>query len=155
MALTGSMKKALKTDIQRILDYMCLSPAGLAIGTVSKKEVLIANTVTYLVAGVPKTKTTAEVAFTATTHDIPANASSVQERCFTYSLDASGTCTVTAGGIATGSGKGAVPDPPAGESMIGYLRLAVAAGATPFNATTDDLDSAHLTDTYVDRAYPE
>ncbi|KKL93229.1 hypothetical protein LCGC14_1876820, partial [marine sediment metagenome] len=31
---------------------------------------------------------------------------------------------------------------------IGYLRLAVAAGATDFDATSDDLSDGHLTDTF-------
>jgi hypothetical protein len=129
---------------------VCLSPAGLAIGSVSKKEVLIANTVVFLVKGVFKSKSTAEVAFTATTHDITAVSGSIQEAVYLYSLDASGTVTVTKGATATGSGNAVVPATPAGNTAIGHLRLAVAAGSTDFNATTDDLDAGHLTDTYTD-----
>lgn len=129
---------------------MCFSKAGLAIGTTSKKEVRITNTTEFGVNGGAYRKTAAEVAFTATIMDIPANASTVQEACFLYSLNASGTPTVTMGAIATGAGNSVVPVTPEDKCAIGYLRLAVAAGATSFDATTDDLDAAHLTDTYVD-----
>ncbi|HYD82731.1 MAG TPA: hypothetical protein VEA63_01740, partial [Opitutus sp.] len=89
-------------------------------------------------------------AFTATTHDIAANASTVQERVYLYSLNAAGDVTVTPGVVATGAGNAAFPATPAGQTPFGALRLAVAAGATPFDATTDELDEAHLTDTYYD-----
>jgi hypothetical protein len=129
---------------------VCLAAAGLAIGTVSAAEVKIANTVTYLNKGVFKSKTTAEVAFTATTHDITAVAGSVQEAVYLISLQADGTPIITKGATATGAGNAVIPSTPAGETAIGYLRLAVAAGSTDFDATSDDLSAAHLTDTYVD-----
>ena len=66
------------------------------------------------------------------------------------SLQADGTATLTAGTVATGSGNATVPAPPSGECMIGYVRVAVDAGATPFDATSDDLDASHLTVAYVD-----
>ncbi len=129
---------------------MCFSKAGLAIGTTSKKEVRITNTTEFGVNGGAYRKTAAEVAFTATTMDIPANAATVQEACYLYSLQADGTPVVTMGDIASGAGNAVVPATPEDTCAIGYLRLAVAAGATSFDATTDDLDEAHLTDTYVD-----
>lgn len=128
----------------------CLSAAGLAIGTSSKAKLLIANTVIYVLAGAYKSKTTAEVAFTATTHDIAANASSVQEAVFLLSLDASGTATITKGTTATGAGNAVVPATPANNVAIGHARIAVDAGATPFDASTDELDASHLTVTYTD-----
>lgn len=136
-----------------ILQNLSLSAAGLAIGSGSKAKVKITNTVTYLIAALFKSKTTAEVAFTATTHDIPANAGSVQERVYVLTLDAAGTPTITAGVIATGSGQAAIPAPPANQAVIGYVRVAVAAGATPFDASSDNLDAAHLTVTYTDAAF--
>lgn len=141
MAAASALKK---------VGNVCLSDGGLAIGSVSKKEVLIANTVIFLVKGVFYAKTTAEIAFTATTHDITAVAGSIQEAVYLYSVNAAGTVTVTKGTTATGAGNAAIPSTPAGTTAFGYLRIAVAAGATDFNATTDDLDAAHLTDTYVD-----
>jgi hypothetical protein len=130
-----------------------LSPAGLAIGSGSKKLVKITNTVVFLSGGIFKSKATAEVAFTATTMDIPANAASVQEAMYLMTLAADGTPTLTMGTIATGSGNAKLPELPATGTPIGAVRIAIAAGATKFDATTDDLDAAHITDTYYDYGY--
>lgn len=135
--------------IMATLLNMSLSSAGLAIGSGSKKAVKIANTVTYLNDGVFCSKTTAEVAFTATTHDIAAHATNIKEACYLISLIADGTPTITMGDIAVGEGNATVPAVPSGKTPIGYVRIHVHAGATPFDATSDDLDAAHLGVTYV------
>lgn len=122
---------------------------GLAIDT-DKTQVKTVNTVQYSLNHKRYTKAAFTKAFTATTHDIPANASAVQEAIYLYSLDASGNITCTMGEIASGSGSAVPPATPAGNCPVGALRLAVAAGATSFDATTDELDEAHLTDTYYD-----
>lgn len=140
-------------ELVSIVRSCCLSKAGLAIGSGSKAKVLIANTTAFQYLGVLYSKTTAEVAFTATTHDIAPHATLVQEAVYLYSLQTDGDVTVTMGTIASGSGTAQIPKTPSGEVAIGYLRLAVAAGATLFDATTDELDEAHLTDTYVDLMY--
>lgn len=144
---------ALWTSLLKSLRNMALSAAGLAIGSASKKTFKIVNTVTYLSDGVFKSKTTAAVPLTATTHDIAANASSVQEACYLLTLAANGDVTVTMGDIATGSGNAKLPELPATGTPIGYVRIAVAAGSTKFDATSDDLDAAHLTCTYVDLGF--
>ena len=131
---------------------MVYSSAGLAIGSGSKKKILIANTVNYTIAGVWAAKTTAEIDFTATTHDIPADAGAVQEAVYLLSITG-GTVTVTMGEIASGAGNAVIPAAPANQAVLGYVRIAVAAGSTPFDATSDDLDAAHITDTYVNLAY--
>ena len=128
---------------------VCLATAGLAIGTTSTSEVRIVNTTTFLNKGIFKSKSAAEIAFTATTHDITAAAGSIQEAVCLVSLQADGTGILTKGTTATGSGNAIIPATPAGETAIGYLRLAVAAGSTDFDATSDALSDAHLTDTYV------
>lgn len=130
------------------LQNMALSSAGMAIGTTSKKAVKVANTVAYLNGGEFKSKTTAEVAFTATTHDIPANANAVQEACYLVCLNAGGTLSMAMGNIASGAGNAKWPDAPSGLTPIGGVRIAIAAGATPFDASSDDLDAGHITDTY-------
>lgn len=140
-------QKSALDETKAVLGDLCLSAAGLAIGSGSKAQVLIANTVTYLIDGEFKTKTTAEVAFTATDHDIADGSEAV----FVYSLNGDGDVTVTKGDDAVGAGNASIPDPPAGEAVIGHLRL-FADGAI-FNATTDELDAAHLTDTYTDVAF--
>jgi len=123
---------------------------GLAIGSSSKAKVKITNTVLFTLVGVLKQINTQEVAFTATTHDIAADAENVKEACYKLSVDDAGTVTITKGTTATGAGNASVPATPAGEQSLGYVRIAVDAGATPFDATTDNLDAAHLTVTYVD-----
>lgn len=143
---------AYKKGTNRIMN-MALTAAGLAIGFVSKAKVKIGNTVTFLISGVFKSKTTAEVAFTATTHNIANNAASIQEAVYVVSLAADGTPKLTMGAIATGAGNAVIPACPAGEAPIGHIRVAVAAGATLFNASTDELDAAHLTVTYTDMAF--
>lgn len=129
---------------------MCMNKAGLAIGTSSKKAVKIVNTVEFSVNGSALKKAAAEVAFTATTMDIAASTAAVREACYLLCLDASGTATLTMGDIASGAGNAVVPLTPADRCPIGYVRIAVAAGSTSFDATSDDLDAAHLTCTYVD-----
>lgn len=136
----------------RLMNH-ALSSAGLAIGSSSKKAVLIANTVNYLVDGVFCAKTTAEIAFTATTDDIAASAASVQEACYLLCLTSNGTASWVKGAVATGAGNAIVPEIPSGKTAIGYVRIAVAVGTTIFNATTDELDAGHLTVTYVNLGY--
>jgi len=127
---------------------VCLSTPGLVIGTTSAAEVRIASTTAFLNKGIFKSKTAAEVGFTATTHDIAADAVLVQEACYLVSLQADGTPVLTMGAIADGAGNAVIPSTPAGETAIGYLRLAVAAGSTDFDASTDLLSAGHLTDTF-------
>ncbi len=141
MAAASALKKA---------GNVGLSPAGLVIGSSDASTIKITNTVVFLNKGVFKSKSTAETAFTATTHDITALAGSIQEAVYLVSLQADGTGIITKGTTATGAGNAVIPDTPAGETAVGYLRLAVAAGSTDFDATSDDLSAGHLTDTYVD-----
>lgn len=137
--------------LQTRMKYRALSTAGLAIGSASKAKVLIASTVSYLHNGIFKSKTTAEVAFTATTHDIPSSLTDIKERCYLLSLAADGTPTITPGAIATGAGKALLPEIPADKTPIGFVRIAVAAGEPTafFDATTTDLDATHLTVAYT------
>lgn len=143
---------ALITSLLNSQLYRCLSAAGLAIGSVSKKTLKIVNTTTYLHNGIFKSMTTQVPVFTATTHDIAANADSVQEAVYLVCQGATSSdlCTVHMGAIATGSGNAKFPEIPSGKTVIGAVRVAVAAGATKFDATSDDLDAAHLTVTYYD-----
>ena len=132
---------------------MALGKPLLAIGTSSAAAIKITNAFHLLVGGSPTTVAAAEKAFTATTHDIPANASLVQEAVYLLSADNAGAVTLTMGTIADGAGNATIPSTPANQVAFGYLRLAVAAGATDFDATTDLLSAGHLTDTYVDLSH--
>lgn len=133
----------------RLKNRALASPA-LAIGAASKTKVkIVTANFAYLFNGEFKDSGAAqEVAFTATTHDIVANATKTQERYYFICLDGSGTATIVAGEQADG-GSGKLPEIPTGKVVIGYVKIVIAAGATNFDATTDELDEAHITDTYV------
>ena len=112
------------------------------------------STVKYLHNGIFKSQSaTDNIAFTATTHDIAADADAVQEACYLLCLNASGTATVHMGEIASGAGNALLPEIPEGLTPIGYVRMAVDAGAVDFNATTDDLDETWLTAAYVNLGF--
>lgn len=127
-----------------------LTDGGCVIGTVSAKEIKLGAAVVYTSKGVFKSLAAAEHGFTATTDDITADAALVQEAMYLLSVNAAGAVTVTKGDTADGSGSALLPETPLGGVPFAALRLAVAAGATDFDATSDDLSAAHLTDTYYD-----
>ena len=130
---------------------LSMNAAGLVIGSVSAAKVKITNTVNFLINNAFKSIATQEVAFTATTHDIVANASVVREAVYLLSTNAAGTVVITMGQIVNGSGNAVVPAvPSASPSVLGMVRIAVAAGATSFTAATTLLSNGALTVTYTD-----
>lgn len=141
----------LMTELDRrdtVLKNMTFSSPGLVIGLSAAAKVKIANTTVYSSNGVFCSKSTAEVAFTATTHNIPAVLASIQEACFLLTLAADGTATLTMGAIASGAGTAVWPERPATGTPIGGVRIAVVAAApgsgTNFVAATTALDDARL-----------
>ena len=140
-------------ELKTNLKYRCLTDPAIVIGTGSAAKVRVSATPTYLNNGIFYAASAAEVAFTATTHDIPANALSVQEACYLVCIDNADALTLHMGAIATGSGNALLPEIPAGLTPLGYARVAVAAGAVDFDASTDLLSAAHLTDTFVDLGF--
>lgn len=143
----------LRTQFNALVDMVDLAITGtfvisdptLAIGTSSKKAVKNAA-FSFQANGVTEAKAAAETAFTATTHDIADGSA----RAFTLSIATGGTVTITPGTAAVGT-TATAPATPAGEAKMGEVLIA-ASGAI-FNATTDDLDAAHLTVTYTDYNY--
>ena len=128
----------------------CFSSPALQIGTTSKKAVRINATTVFIKDGVFKSKSAAEPTFTATTHDIAASSTNVREAVYLLTIDGSGNVTFTKGEEATGAGNAKLPELPSDSAVVlGHVRVAVAAGSTKFDATSDDLDAAHLTVTYV------
>lgn len=148
----GSQSLATWFDkMQTAFGNMAESAGGLAIGSTSKKTFRTVNTITYTSGFVVRTKAAAAaIALTDNTHDIAASASSAQEAVYLVCLNAAGDFSVTMGAVATGAGNAKIPDVPAGLTPVGMVRIRVAAGATSFAATGDDLDAAHLTCTYSD-----
>lgn len=135
-------------ELHTNLKYRCLTDPGVVIGSSAPEKVKITNTTTYLHNGIFKSKSTAEVAFTATTHDIPADADTVQEAIYLLCLNAAGTATLHMGEIVSGSGNALLPEIPSAVTPIGYARVAVEAGAVDFNAVTDSLAETWITDTF-------
>jgi hypothetical protein len=131
----------------------CLTGAGListptlAIGTSSKKDVKFSS-FNFRALGFQEAKTGAEVAFTATTHDIADPDALPREAIFVLSIAQGGTVTITKGSDAL-AGAAVAPATPANECKMGEV-LIQHNGTAVFDATTDDLDAAHLTVTYTD-----
>jgi hypothetical protein len=157
IATTAAMSQQEMMDlfdsINHAMRNQCLSDPGIVIGTGSAAKVKITNTVVFTSGGEFKSKATAEVAFTATTHDIPADANDPQEAMYLVMLASDGTPSLVMGDIATGSGEAKLPERPATGTPIGAVRVEVAAGATDFDASTDLLSAAHITDTYYSFGY--
>lgn len=132
---------------------MAMNSGELAIGTSSKAKVKVVKDLFFQVDGVMKMIAAGtEIAFTATTDDITANATTAQER--TYILASNGTTTKLVGGVQAASGASVDPTEAvleaavAGYVALGRVKIVIAAGETPFDASTDLLDAAHITDTY-------
>lgn len=127
---------------------LALSIGAMAIGS-DTAQVAIGQPFSFVINGTLAEVAAADVAFTATTHDIAANADTAQEAFYLYTTDDAGSVTVTKGTTAD-TGSAVPPAPPANEAVFGYVNIVVAAGATPFNATSDALTAAHLTVTFRD-----
>ncbi|MDO8357311.1 MAG: hypothetical protein Q7U76_13050 [Nitrospirota bacterium] len=148
----GTKLAALIALVNQLASVKCrtLNSAGLAIGTGSLAAVKITTaTVNVLINSEFKSISTQEVAFTAVTHSIPANAASVQEAVYVLSVPIGLTPIITMGRIATGAGNAVAPSAPANHAVLGQVRIAVAAGATPFTAATTLLNAGAVTVTYT------
>jgi len=130
-----------------------MASAGVVIGTGSAAKVKWGNSIVACVNGKIVTVTTNEAAFAATSDDIAASASAVREAIYLLVVDAAGTVSLYKGTEASGSGNATWPETPADKACVGAVRIAVAAGSTPFDATTDLLSASHITDTYYDLAF--
>ena len=134
----------------RAQDYMVGTPL-VVIGTVSAAEIKITNPVRFVVGAALSVLelAAAEHAFTATTDDIAASATVARERWYLLSSTDGAAVVVTPGTIAD-EGAAVPPAIPADAAPIGLVKIVVALGATPFNATTDLLSATHLTVTFED-----
>jgi hypothetical protein len=119
-----------------------ISAPGLCIGTSAAEKVKVVD-FRFAIGGVPELKASAEVAFTATTHDIASD----KQAIFTVSIAAGGTITLTKGDDAT-AGEAVAPATPAGELKIG--EVSVTTVGDTFDATTDSLAETWITTVYTD-----
>jgi len=115
----------------------------LAIGD-TKSQIKTTNAVSYKLNGILKSlAATAAIAFTATTHDIPA----LKERQYLITVPADGTPVVTAGAVADVDAS-VLPAVPADSAVLGSLKIALANEAV-FDATTTLLDATDVTATFT------
>jgi len=121
---------------------------GLTIGTVDAAEVKIANACTVLVHNKPVLVAAQEVGFTATSDDIADPDTDPREAIFLVTVDAGGVVSLTRGADAAEDAAVAT-SPTSGEAVLGQVFIQHN-GTAVFNATTDDLDAAHLTVVYSD-----
>lgn len=124
-------------ELQGAAVDVCMTDPGLAIGTSANTSVKIANTVYANIAGVMVKKTTAEVALTATTHNVTADLF----RIFALTLNADGDVTVTAGTEGASLTLATWPTIPSDEAIIGFL-IINPTGTGNFVAATTALDDA-------------
>lgn len=133
--LSSADERNALTKLQANVCDMVLSSAGLAIGSSSKAKVKIVNTIYFVIDGVLYSKTTAEIAFTATTHDV-ANA---KFAIFVLSIDAAGTVTISKSADAATLAACVFPAVPAANVVIGFV-IVNPTGTGAFDASTTELD---------------
>jgi len=123
------------SELQSAVVDMAMTDAGLTIGTSANTAVKIANSVYAFCNGIMTLKTTAEVAFTATTHDVTADAF----RIFVLSLASDGTVTITAGTEGASLALATLPVVPSNEAILGFV-IINPTGTGDFDAGTTALD---------------
>jgi len=96
---------------------------GLAIGTTTS-AVKIANTVHYKIMGKFYSKSTADIAFTATAAN---NLTAGQEQVWALTLDNAGNGLLLPGGITTGAGTAPLPERPA-TAILAFTTAVVGSG---------------------------
>lgn len=151
VTLSSADIRSALTKLQINAVDLVLSSAGLAIGSSSKKAIKIVNTIYYMIDGVLYTKASAEVAFTATTHDV-ANA---KFAVFVLSIDSAGTVTITKSADADSLAAVVFPTVPDDEVVIGFV-IINPTGTGAFDATSTDLDDGTVVPNavYVNTPYP-
>lgn len=136
----------LVADAQQLVNGdLLLSAPGLAIGASSKAKIKH-NELIVQIDGMRYKIAAGEVAFTATTHDIADPDAAGREAI--YVLSASGTAVTITKGATAALLAAVAPATPAGEIYLGQVKVAHD-GTAIFDASTDLLDAAHLTDTYT------
>ncbi len=132
---------------QNICDYV-LNSAGLAIGSSSKKAVLIANTTRAMIDGVLVEKTTAEIALSGT---VTADKFNV----YVLSMVAGGTVVATMGTEGATIGAVVFPAVPASSVVIGFV-IVNPTGTGNFVGGTTELDDGTVVPNavYVNTPFP-
>ena len=129
-----------------------LTNPGLAIGSSSKADVLVANTVEYVRAGRRRAdKTTAEVNITADA--TMADDGTVRSVGVLVVINGSDAFATVAGPVVSNGGSAVLPDVPVGSVLLGYVTISAAAG-TSYTPDSTLLDAAGITATFVSDIRP-
>jgi hypothetical protein len=136
---------------QRVGTNVVLNSPGLTIGTSSKKAVKIANATYCYIEGVLVKVDAAEVAFTATTHDVVADKFAV----FCLIANSAGTVTISKSADAASLGGVVFPTVPDGSVLLGFV-IINPTGTGNFDATSTDLDDATVVPNavYINTSFP-
>jgi hypothetical protein len=124
-----------------------LSEPGLAIGTDQTRVAY--DELIWSVNGMRYRIAAGEVAFTATTHDITDPDTDPREAVYVLSVAAGATSVTITKGTTAAEDAAVAPSTPAGHVKVGEV-LIQHDGSAVFDATTTELDAAHLTVTYTD-----
>jgi len=145
----AGLMNVLLTPIDNALACQVLGPAaGLTLGSSSKAKLKLANNVLALINGKPVLVTAAEVAFTATTHNIADGSINM----FALTVDSAGTMYIEAGVAATTLANVKPPVVSKDRAVIGIATIATSGAA--FTAATTELDAGTITDLYYDVVGP-
>lgn len=134
----SSMKDIEAQALIDALGYRCMTACTLAINAASAATIKTTGTTTYLSDG--KFKTKAALAAQAFSSGMPSLAIG-QTGFYVVCLDSAGTVT-------TYGRKSILPDIPAGQTPIGYIKVVATSAA--FVPGTTALDAAGLTVTFTD-----
>ncbi len=124
-----------------------LSAPGLAIGVSSAAAVKF-NDLIFQVDGMRFRIAASEVAFTATTHDIADPDAAPREAIYVLSASAGASAPTITKGTTAAANAAVAPATPAGHVKFGEVKVQHD-GSAIFDASTDLLSAAHLTDTYT------
>lgn len=156
MARTKSIKwpnsltelETLFDKLQRPVSALLLNTAGLTIGTSSKADVKIANTIYAYVEGVLVKKTTAEI-------DLSGTVANAKFNVYVLSINSAGTVTAQMGTEASTIGGVVFPTIATGQAVIGFV-IVNPTGTGGFVGNTTELDDATVVPNavYVNTPYP-
>jgi hypothetical protein len=133
--------------IESVNGDLLLSAPTLAIGTTSAAEVKHADLI-FQIDGMRYRIAAGEVAFTATDHDIADPDAAPREAVYVLSAGAGASTVTITKGTDAAADAAVAPATPAGHVKFGEVKVQHN-GSAIFNATTDLLSAAHLTDTYT------
>jgi len=136
------------TKLQKAVTTSLFESGTLADGSGDTKKIKLTSTIHYKINDVIYQKTTAEVAFTATTHDCVQNKFAV----YAVTINAAGTLTITKGDEVASAALALAGFPaiPVDQVLIGFLLGNPTSGAFTANTSDASVLSTGTAGAYVD-----